>query len=360
MEAVTYKGPYYPIANTTIGDPRPIFSFDLSRAAVGTRLPPGCTSLNGYISVANDADGTGNYFVATGGADPLVLAGCGMLGYTKHGFITDISGNYTGSIYMDKSNNVSVYNNSIYINMYAGDKLRTPFTIYNAIPTGYTDIWHPLDLSPEFYVEHPKTVLHDGSNSISIWGDNGGNALSPAQTTGANQPILTDAGIDFDATNDYLSVIGIADLPTWTMFCLYKTTNAACGVFEFSNSTSKRLGFIITSTDAPGKIYVLYGSAKLRLSDDAGFNSGAWQFVLISYNDDNMPMVYLDNVGKALGGSVGAITAGAANRIMVGNYNSYSQTAGLDGLIKMAGIIPGVASEAERLALYNYAQELVN
>ena len=30
MEAVTYKGPYYPIANTTIGVPRPIFSFDLT------------------------------------------------------------------------------------------------------------------------------------------------------------------------------------------------------------------------------------------------------------------------------------------------------------------------------------------
>ena len=220
--------------------------------------------------------------------------------------------------------------------------------------------WSPLNLGMSFYFEHPKEITRDTDTppDISQVNDLSGNGHNLVQAVEASQPHYTSDGIDFDATNDYLSVIGIADLPTWTAFCLYKTTDPACGVFEFSNSTSRRQGFLITSAGAPGKIYVLYGDARLRLSDDAGFNSGAWQFVLITYNGTS-PVVYLNNVVKALGLVDQAANAGAASRIMVGNSNHTPQT-GLDGLIKMAGIIPRVASEAERLALYNYAQELVN
>ena len=208
----------------------------------------------------------------------------------------------------------------------------------------------PLNLGMSFYFEHPKQITRDADTppDISQVNDLSGNGHNLVQAVGVSQPHYTSDGIDFDATNDYLSVIGIADLPTWTMFCLYKTTDPSCGVFEFSNSTLNRQGFLITSTGAPGKIYVLYGDRKIRRSDDAGFNSGAWQFVLITYNGTS-PVVYLNNVVKTLGGSIGGSYSGAASRIMVGNSNGASQTVGLDGLIKMAGIIPRIASEAERL-----------
>ena len=76
---------------------------------------------------------------------------------------------------------------------------QTSKTLPNPILDGNTLFWYDsTDLS---------TITKDGSNYISRWKDKLLSGRDLIQSTGANQPLWTATGVNFDGINDYLAVM---------------------------------------------------------------------------------------------------------------------------------------------------------
>lgn len=109
----------------------------------------------------------------------------------------------------------------------------------------------------EFWVKSSSGITKDGSNNVSAWNDQSGNARNLSEAT--NQPLWVDATLNgypiirFDGTNDKLATADFTVAPPFHCFVVMRLLSAAAtGVqVHFDNDIGNTTAAKIQTTTAP-------------------------------------------------------------------------------------------------------------
>ena len=159
------------------------------------------------------------------------------------------------------------------------------------------DSFSPLDLTPALWVRSDLGITKDGSDLVSAWADQSGNARDFAEAT--NKPLWVDAlvggfpAIRFDGTNDILATASFSQVLPVHVFCIFNsvswtseegiyggTTNPSLRLFQFSSTPEVRMngGTATTAAQSPtvGTFFLSNAYYNSATSNYHALNNGAY------------------------------------------------------------------------------------
>jgi hypothetical protein len=126
-------------------------------------------------------------------------------------------------------------------------KINDPTLVYTNVNDFYSDIMLLLNLQPvPPTATHPPviedgntvvwylsddltTITKDGSDFVSEWRDKLGSGHDLLQSTGASQPLLTEAGILFDGIDDFMKCVAFTLVQPEQIYMVFKQVTYTSG-----------------------------------------------------------------------------------------------------------------------------------
>jgi len=182
---------------------------------------------------------------------------------------------------------------------------------------------------------------------VTTWYDQSGNVNNATQATAANQPKIVSSGtlvtengkaaLDFDGTNDYISVSGSLYSADINLFSVFKITTTISNYQRILHLADGVNTYQVTRSPQPDNYVLLTKNTEYNTSTfsvDWGIHTGQLLVSTRSNNSTNSDNVYVDSVAQVDGGNNITIGGGNNSPSTFGVRNDLLATSYFDGTLQ--------------------------
>jgi hypothetical protein len=222
---------------------------------------------------------------------------------------------------------------------------------------------YPLELfgsSLKLWLDRSRQITYGTSPAVSAWRDLTTNANNASQSTAAQQPTVATEGLDFDGTNDTLSIADAASLAQTTALTLFFSIvpDVVTGnKVPVSKSASGGGSWSVQTNVAALRMHI--GTPGSTFGEGGTMVASAPQRVVVVYDgtasgNANRLRMWLNGTQLSLSftGTIPATISAGTAAVTLGAFSNAAQY--FDGKTRCVGIADVVASAAEIASLNAY------